>query len=159
MGSSALRSEGPAEIRPARIPAHGNGMLRPFSPGQSGNPSGKGGHYQEVQRICRQASPAAARRIVELMGSADERVALMAAEKVLERGWGKVKEMSEDAHVDPVADERRAHAKAEILAMLADMAKPEPLDRSEVNQSEPLPSRRDSGRPMLETEPPPPAKW
>jgi hypothetical protein len=67
------------------VPAHGHGALRPFQPGQSGNASGKGGLFHETQRICREASPAAARRMVELMDSKDERVALLAAEKVMER--------------------------------------------------------------------------
>ena len=51
------------------------------------------------------------RRLIELMVSPDERVALMAADKVLERAWGKPKEQRPDAggrrYSEMPADERR----------------------------------------------------
>jgi hypothetical protein len=115
MGGSSLRSEKPAEARPALVPAHGKGVLRPFQPGQSGNPGGKGGLYHEAQRICREASSAAARRVAKLMNSADERVALLAAEKVLERACGKPKETPEKAIVDPKQDEERQALRIELI--------------------------------------------
>jgi len=127
MEQPALRSEDPAETRPALVPAHGNGTLRPFQPGQSGNPSGKGGLFHEAQRICREASPAAARRMVELMNSADERLALMAADKVLERAWGKPKEMPDKPPEDPEDIERRRVARALMIEYLNKLARPEPL--------------------------------
>jgi hypothetical protein len=101
--------------------------LHPFQPGQSGNPSGKGGLYHEAQRICREASPRAARRMVELMDSDDERVALLAADKVLERAWGKPKEVAEEATLDPAAAEQAAQQRAEVIALLQRMARAEPL--------------------------------
>jgi hypothetical protein len=63
-----------------------------FKPGESGNPGGRTASFAECQRLAREASPDAMRRLVELMESSDERVALMAADKVLERAWGKPKE-------------------------------------------------------------------
>jgi hypothetical protein len=159
MASMPLRSEDAAETRPVLVPAHGNGALRPFQPGQSGNPSGKGGLFHEAQRICREASPAAARRMVELMSSADERVALLAAEKVMERAWGKPKEKP-DAPPDDVGDEARGAAiRAKLHAALQAFAVPEPLN---VGEAEPEPralSRQETRRPALVADPPPPDEW
>jgi hypothetical protein len=64
--------------------------------------------------------------MVALMDSSDERVALMAAEKVMERAWGKPKERS-DTSEDAVNMENRARARAWALAKLAELARPEPL--------------------------------
>jgi hypothetical protein len=76
-------------------------VLRPWQPGQSGNPSGKGALFQESQRLCREHSPRAARRLIELMESEDERVSFMAAKEVWERAWGKVPDYN------PADDENR----------------------------------------------------
>ena len=133
VGSSTLLSEGAAEPGPIHVPAHGKGYLRPFQPGQSGNPSGKGGLFHAAQRICREASPAAARKMVELMNSSDERVALMAADKVLERAWGKPKEKPEDAP-DPEAAERAQQARAALHQWLDALAKPAPLVLEKVDE-------------------------
>ncbi len=62
-----------------------------FRTGQSGNPGGKGGTYYEAQRICRDASPKAARVMIELLSSEDDRVRLMAAREIYERAWGPPK--------------------------------------------------------------------
>lgn len=63
-----------------------------YKTGESGNPGGRTDQYAEAQRICREATPAAARKMVALMDSADERVALMAADKVYERAWGRARD-------------------------------------------------------------------
>ncbi|MGH6678061.1 MAG: hypothetical protein ACREDL_03785 [Bradyrhizobium sp.] len=63
-----------------------------FRPGQSGNPGGKGGAFFEAQKICRDASPQAARVLIELLGSPDDRVRLMAAREISERAWGRPKD-------------------------------------------------------------------
>src|SRR6266404_809242 len=58
--------------------------LVPFPKGKSGNPGGRSKKFAQCQRLCREASPDAARRLIELMQSEDERVALMAADKVFD---------------------------------------------------------------------------
>jgi hypothetical protein len=127
MATTALVAQDAAEVRRTHVPVHGKGILHPFQPGQSGNPSGKGGLFHEAQRICREASPQAARRMVELMNSDDPRVALLAADKVLERAWGKPKEVPEEAMLDPAAAEQAAQARAEVIALLQGLARAEPL--------------------------------
>jgi hypothetical protein len=61
-----------------------------WKPGQSGNPGGKGGKFLEAQQICRTASPEAARKLVELLDSQDERIVGYAADKIREWAWGKI---------------------------------------------------------------------
>src|ERR1700674_1933831 len=75
-----------------RKPVPANLAPHVFRPGQSGHPGGKGGTFYEAQQICRQATPEAARVMVELLKSDDDRVRLMAADKVYERAFGKPKE-------------------------------------------------------------------
>lgn len=60
--------------------------------GVSGNPKGRApmtGEIAEVMELAYQHAPSAFRRMLELMKSTDERVALAAAEKVLDRACGK----------------------------------------------------------------------
>src|SRR5260370_5791277 len=71
--------------------------LVPFQKGKSGNPGGRTKQFAQCQRLCREASPDAARRLIELMQSEDERVALMAADKVFERAWRRPKEYDPNA--------------------------------------------------------------
>ena len=110
------------------IPSHGHGRMAPtFQPGQAGNPLGKGGVYREVLQLARQASPDAMRKLIGLMDDSDSRVALMACDKVLERAWGKVKDVDDKDAADPGAVERRAATRAEVFRMLQSLAQAEPL--------------------------------
>ena len=61
-----------------------------WKPGQSGNPSGRGGEYQRCLMLCRENSFDAAQQIIRLSReSDDERVKYMAATWIVERAWGK----------------------------------------------------------------------
>jgi len=80
------------------LPPHGGRLAAPWQKGQSGNPGGLPVHlYNEARKTCAQASPAAVARQIELMGSDDERVALMATEAVLRRGIGAPRDHAGDA--------------------------------------------------------------
>lgn len=72
-----------------------------WRPGQSGNPAGHSGLYGEAVSLARQAAPAAVRRLIELMGSGDERVASVAANAILDRAFGRPREY------DPATEEAR----------------------------------------------------
>ena len=134
MNVTSLRPVQPAETDGMIVPAHGRGRLKPFVKGVSGNPSGsKGPQYHEVQRILRAAAPDAARRLIELMGSDDERIALMAADRVLERAWGRMGEAGaqpDPPPPDPAREAARLAARARLIAALDKMAVPEPLPSS-----------------------------
>lgn len=70
------------------VPSHGNGKIKPFQKGVATNPTGRNGLWVQVQQMCRTKSPEAVNKLVELMSCDDERVAMMAAQKVLEWAWG-----------------------------------------------------------------------
>jgi hypothetical protein len=73
---------------------------QPFQKGQAPNPTGKGGDYHVAQQICRQATPEAACVMVELLKSDDDRVRLMAADKIYERAFGKPKDFDPEKEGD-----------------------------------------------------------
>jgi hypothetical protein len=100
--SETRRTEGllPVSV-PSRAPARALPPAmeaRKWQKGQSGNPSGKGGLYHEVQRLARDASPEAMKKMIALMDCDDPRVAYMAPNTVMERAWGRAREY------DPAAD-------------------------------------------------------
>src|ERR1700733_10200327 len=68
---------------PAR--RHNGTML----PGYSANPNGRPRIVGEIQKIAREAAPAAFARVVALVENTDPRVALAASQEVLNRAWGK----------------------------------------------------------------------
>lgn len=79
---------------PIYVPQHG-GQLRPFQKGRSGNPGGRSALQVEVQRLAREKGPAAIAKFYDLMENAkDERVQAFCADKLLERGFGKPKEVA-----------------------------------------------------------------
>ena len=71
-----------------------------FRPGKSGNPGGKSAKYFEAQQICRDASPEAARVMIELLKSEDDRVRLMAAREITERAWGRPRDFNPSVEKD-----------------------------------------------------------
>jgi hypothetical protein len=101
----ALRAPLPPEMR-----------AKMWQKGQSGNPGGKRPEYFEMQRIAREASPAAAKRLVEMAYldaidedgnlaplpiNADRRIVSWAVDKLMERAWGKPKEYDPLTEKDP----------------------------------------------------------
>ena len=89
--------ETPPDTPVYRVPAHGHGRLRVLQPGQTANPTGRNGHYGAVMRLCRDAGPAAAKRLIEIAmdPNEDTRIVVVAIQEVLNRGFGRVREMSE----------------------------------------------------------------
>ena len=70
-----------------------------FRKGEIHNPAGKGGKYQECKRLCREASPKAAKAIIQMIDQTDDdRVRFIAASWVHEQAWGKPKDF------DPAAE-------------------------------------------------------
>ncbi len=87
----------PPAVNGYRVPSHGRGKLKPFQPGQSGNPSGHSGRYGEVMRLCREAGPAVAARLIEIALDRNEeaRVCVVAGQEVLSRAFGKARAVPE----------------------------------------------------------------
>ena len=93
-----------------------------WPPGQSGNPSGRGGLYHECRRLASEASPTAMMRLIELMNAEDERVAYMASVAILDRAGVKPKEY------DP-GEEQKALARMPLEERKARLA--ELMDRAQ----------------------------
>ena len=102
--------------RPSPSPKSLANLIK-WKPGQSGNPGGFTGELAEVQALARQASPEAMQNIIDKMSSTDERVSLLAADKVLERAWGKPKEQQGDT--GPMAGMSKAERQVYIMKLLA----------------------------------------
>lgn len=60
-----------------------------FKPGVSGNPGGRPKREGEVRELARAHTEAAIAKLAELMTNRDPRVALRAAEALLDRAWGR----------------------------------------------------------------------
>ena len=63
-----------------------------FSKGQSGNPGGRPKKNPEAKEILKAATPDAARVLVTLLKSKDDKIKLQAAQAILDRTQGKPKE-------------------------------------------------------------------
>src|SRR5262245_14640068 len=91
--------------------------------GVSGNPSGHSGEYGVAVRLAGQAAPYAVRRLIELMDSADERVAAVACNSILDRAFGKPKPVEEkksdmEARLTAMTRQQRRQYMRELLARI-----------------------------------------
>lgn len=80
----------------AIVPSHGGGRIKPWTKGQSGNPTGKLGEYHHVRRLCADKSVEATRVLFELLDSDDDRVRFMAVKEIYDRGIGKPRDHSNE---------------------------------------------------------------
>ena len=108
----------------AKRPPPANLAPHCWRPGQSGNPGGFNGEHGEALRLAREASPAAVHRLIALMGSDDERVAVVACNAILDRALGKAKEATSPPtdEASPRVQSARKHTRAILIAALDAMA-------------------------------------
>jgi hypothetical protein len=74
---------------------------RQWAPGQSGNPSGKGGLYHEMQRLAREFTPEATEILIGFAKDEEEETSnrIVSIRMLYERAWGAPKDY------DPKTDE------------------------------------------------------
>ena len=63
--------------------------LRPFKPGQSGNPGGRSKAQVDVRNLAREHTKEAIDTLVLVMRNGKPAEAAMATNSLLDRGWGK----------------------------------------------------------------------
>ena len=68
------------------------GLKAPWQPGQSGNPNGRPKKVQTIAQLAEDASEAALKKLIKLIDSDKDQVALAAAQAVLDRSMGKPKQ-------------------------------------------------------------------
>ena len=107
------------------VPAHGHGRLRPFKPGQIGNPSGRQGRYHEIVRIAREASPRAMAILVQVMDDVteDTRCRLVAIQEILGRAFGKIPAEVKDIAAPALELEAVSDAKLELVIRALEAAR------------------------------------
>lgn len=79
---------------------------KPFPKGRSGNPGGRPKVDPNVKEALSAASPVAAARLIQLVRSDDEDVALKASMAVLDRVYGKPTQKVEVKELDSLTDEQ-----------------------------------------------------
>jgi hypothetical protein len=67
-------------------------LAPPWKKGQSGNPNGRPKKAVNIAKLAEESSEAALKKMVKLINSDDDRVALAAAQAVLDRAVGKPKQ-------------------------------------------------------------------
>jgi hypothetical protein len=117
-------------MRERRKPSHGRGMLAPWQPGESGNPSGLSKLEGQMIRAAREEGLDSVRflvavrddQVVDAQGKrlpATVRERTVAAALLLDRGFGKPHEHVELREADPSALERRTQLIAAVMASLS----------------------------------------
>ena len=69
--------------------ARKKGLLKPWQPGQSGNPSGRPVMPPAVKKVLEGGSLDAVKKQVELLQSKDPRIVFLASQAILDRLYGK----------------------------------------------------------------------
>lgn len=94
--------------------------LRPWKPGQSGNPGGRPKIPQDVKEMARGLSPKAIETLGEIMQDkgAPPAARVSAASTILDRGYGKAPQHITTERIDNLTDAELANELAEALAGL-----------------------------------------
>ena len=89
--------------------------MPPFVKGQSGNPRGRPPSSSEVRDLCRNATPKAIEKLVELVSSPNGSIAIAAAVALYDRGFGKPRAVVGIEHERDESDEDRKRALSRFL--------------------------------------------
>ncbi len=93
--------------------------LTPFPKGKSGNPGARPKIPDEVKALLKLQAPNALQKLLTLMESNDERIALTAANSILDRAWGKPTQTTEVSGPDGEALEVKDVTPLDIARRIA----------------------------------------
>jgi len=93
--------------------------LTPFPKGKSGNPGGRPKIPDDIKALLKLQAPNALQKLLTLMESNDERIALTAANCVLDRAWGKPTQTTEVSGPDGEALEVKDVTPLDIARRIA----------------------------------------
>ncbi len=88
--------------------------LTPWVKGQSGNPNGRPKKHTTIAQLAEDSSERAIRKLAKLIDSDDEKVALAAAQAVLDRAVGKPKQSMD---VNPGKKSAADYSESELLTI------------------------------------------
>ncbi len=114
-----MTARGTVPAAEGEIIRRNGGWLRPWRPGETGNPGGIGGEYARVRSLAKSKAMDAMQELVNLLGCDDERIRYMAAMAILERGVGKPRDHSNED--DALAKLDLTKLSAEDQAKLAEL--------------------------------------
>src|SRR6516164_1665177 len=122
--------------------------LYPWRPGQSGNPRGSG-LYAEARHLARQAGPAVMDELINLaLHAEDERVRSVCCVAVLDRAYGRPREMKEEQSAEQrftnmTREERLAYMASLLAPMRAYLHE---LDEEEKTGAKLMPVKRGASK-------------
>jgi len=103
----------------ARVPGRNGGTLTPFRKGEGQVPGfNKPAYLKESLHLARRASPEAVRTLIKHLGHEDGRIAVVAAERLLERAWGRPREMRPEEQQEKAAIDLSQLTNAELDVLL-----------------------------------------
>lgn len=119
----------------ARIAGRNGGTLTPFQPGDRHMAGfNKSANLGETLRLARKHSPDAMRTLIRNLDHEDGRIATMSASLILERAWGKPREMKPEEQKVNIDLSKLSSAELALLMKLVEsgrlQAEPETSDQS-----------------------------
>jgi hypothetical protein len=119
---------------------------RPFVRGVSGNPRGRPKEHEDVKAAARQYTVESIERLAFWMRSDDPRASVVAADKLLDRGWGKPsQDVKLQAELGPGLAEIVRQARERVIAVEAKtvIEHEQPLAIEHDGASEPVAYRKE----------------
>lgn len=132
----------------ARVPGRNGGTLFPFQKGEGQTPGyNKPASLRETLALARQHSPQAMMTLIRNLHHEDGRISTMSASLILERAWGKPREMKLEEHQQSHID--LTQLSSEELSILLRLAQSDRL-RPVENEREQAPTPTIEAKPVDE---------
>jgi hypothetical protein len=112
----------------ARVAGKNGGVLYPFEKGHGQTPGyNKPAYLKESLRLAREASPRAVATLIKHLDAEDGRIAVVAAERLLERAWGPARHTPDERQEVKIDLSRLTSAELHVLLALVERGGLQPL--------------------------------